>query len=322
MTMPVIAVVLGLALLVWGAERFVLGASALARKFGVPPLLIGLTIVGIGTSAPEMFVSATAAWQGNPGVAIGNAIGSNIANVGLVIGVTALIVPVSVRSRTLKREFLLMFAVLLLAGALLLDERLDRTDGIVLVLGFVALLGVMCDIAVNGRRQDPLGVEFAQEIPDSLHTAFALTWVVVGLLILLLSSRIIVWGAIELAREFGVSDLVIGLTVVAVGTSLPELAASVMSVVKREPDIAIGNVIGSNMFNMLPVLALPALIAPGAIPAVALQRDYAVMLVLSVTLFFVAYGVRGPGRINRYEGGVLLLVFVSYQYWLYAGSLV
>ena len=322
MTMPVIAVVLGLALLVWGAERFVLGASALARNFGVPPLLIGLTIVGIGTSAPEMFVSATAAWQGNPGVAIGNAIGSNIANVGLVIGVTALIVPVSVRSRTLKREFLLMFAVLLLAGALLLDERLDRTDGIVLVLGFVALLGVMCDIAVNGRRQDPLGVEFAQEIPDSLHTAFALTWVVVGLLILLLSSRIIVWGAIELAREFGVSDLVIGLTVVAVGTSLPELAASVMSVVKREPDIAIGNVIGSNMFNMLPVLALPALIAPGAIPAVALQRDYAVMLVLSVTLFFVAYGVHGPGRINRYEGGVLLLVFVSYQYWLYAGSLV
>jgi len=320
--MPVIAVVLGLALLVWGAERFVLGASALARNFGVPPLLIGLTIVGIGTSAPEMFVSATAAWQGNPGVAIGNAIGSNIANVGLVIGVTALIVPLSVRSRTLKREFLLMFAVLLLAGALLLDERLDRTDGIVLVLGFVALLGVMCAIAANGRRQDPLGVEFAQEIPDSLHTAFALTWLVVGLLILLLSSRIIVWGAIELAREFGVSDLVIGLTVVAVGTSLPELAASVMSVVKREPDIAIGNVIGSNMFNMLPVLALPALIAPGAIPAVALQRDYAVMLVLSVTLFFVAYGVRGPGRINRYEGGVLLLVFVSYQYWLYAGSLV
>jgi len=321
MAMPVIAVVLGLALLVWGSERFVAGASAMARNLGVSPLLIGLTIVGIGTSAPEIFVAATAAWNGNPGVAVGNAIGSNIANVGLVIGATALIFPMTIRSRSLKREFVLMYAVLLLAGALMLDDVLDRTDGIVLMFGFAVLMTVMCGIALTHRRQDALGDEFAQQIPGGMHTLVAVVWLLVGLFVLLLSSKIVVWGAIGVAREFGVSDLVIGLTIVAVGTSLPELAASVMSVLKREPDIAIGNVVGSNMFNMLPVLALPGLIAPGALPAAVLRRDYAVMLGLSVILFFVVYGPRGPGRINRYEGAALLLFFLGYQYWLYAGSL-
>ena len=316
-----ISVVLGLALLIWGSERFVIGASAMARNFGVSPLLIGLTIVGIGTSAPEIFVAATAAWNGNPGVAVGNAIGSNIANIGLVVGVTAMVMPLSVRSRTLKREFYLLLGVVLLAGALLLDEQLLQFDGLVLMFGFVALMGIMCAIAIKARRQDPLGNEFAQEIPKTMNSAVSVLWLLVGLAVLLLSSKMIVWGAVEVARVLGVSDLIIGLTIVAIGTSLPELAASVMSVLKREPDIALGNVIGSNMFNMLPVLALPGLIAPGAIPAAALHRDYVVMLALCVALFVVAYGFRGPGRINRFEGASLLAVFIGYQTLLYRQSI-
>ena len=317
MLLPALAVVMGLALLVWSSERFVLGASAAARNLGISPLMIGLTIVGIGTSAPEIFVSAMASWQGNPGVAIGNAIGSNIANIGLVIGITALIAPLSVRSRTLKRELLIMFAVLLLAGVLLLDQTLSRTDGVILMIGFGVLMGLMCAIALHARRIDPLGEEFAQEIPESMSTVLAVMWLLIGLVALLLSSRVIVWGAIEIARMLGVSDLIIGLTIVAIGTSLPELAASVMSALKGEPDIAIGNVIGSNMFNLLPVLSLPGLIAPGLVPLDVLHRDYPLMLLLSIALFFTAYGFRGPGRINRWEGGLLLICFLSYQGYLY-----
>lgn len=316
-----LGIIVGLALLVWGSERFVLGASATARNLGISPLIIGLTIVAIGTSAPEMFVSAMAAANGNPEVSIGNAIGSNIANIGLVIGITAIVAPLSVRSRTLKREFLIMFAVLLLAGGLLLDMELDSIDGIVLMIGFVVLMIVLVNIALHARRQDPLEDEFAQEIPKSMQTKVALVWLLVGLLVLLVSSRMIVWGAINIARAIGVSDLVIGLTIVAVGTSLPELAASFMSAIKGEPDIAIGNVIGSNMFNLLPVLALPGLIAPGPFSPEVLQRDYLVMLVLSITLFITAYGFRGPGRINRWEGGTLLLAFGAYQTFLYYQAL-
>ena len=312
-----VVVVFGLAMLVWGSERFVVGASASARNFGISPLLIGLTIVGIGTSAPEIFVSAVAAWNGNPGVSIGNALGSNIANVGLVIGVTAIVAPLTVRSRTLKREFLIMFGVIILAGVLLLDSQLSRLDGIILLIGFAVLMGLMCAIALHARRQDPLGNEFAQEIPGEMNTLVAIAWLAVGLVVLLVSSRMIVWGAITIATELGVSDLVIGLTIVAVGTSLPELAASTMSALKGEPDIAIGNVIGSNMFNLLLVLALPGLIAPGAVPSDVIYRDYPVMSALCVGLFVTAYGFRGPGRINRSEGLVLLVAFVFYEAWLY-----
>lgn len=187
-------------------------------------------------------------------------------NIGLVIGITALLTPLRVRSRTLKREFLILFAVLVLAGVLLLDQYLSRIDGVILMIGFGVLMALMCAIAFDARRVDPLAEEFAQEIPQSMNTIVAVIWLLIGLLVLLLSSRVIVWGAIEIARTLGVSDLIIGLTIVAVGTSLPELAASVMSAFKGEPDIAIGNVIGSNMFNLLPVLALPALIAPGVVP--------------------------------------------------------
>ena len=318
--MQFFAVVAGLVLLVWGSDRFVLGASATARNLGVSPLVIGLTIVGLGTSAPEIVVSATAALRGNPGVSIGNALGSNIANIGLVLGVTALVRSVTVRTKIFRLEFPLMFGVLGLAWLLLGDGLLDRTDGFILASAFILLLLMMSIIGVRARRSDPLRREFAEEIPASVGTARALFWFVVGLAALILGSQSIVWGAVSIARSFEVSDLLIGLTVVAVGTSLPEIAASITSILKNEPDIAVGNVIGSNMFNLLAVLALPGLIAPAAVPAEALQRDFPVMLVLSVALVVMAWEFRGVGQIARWEGGVLLLAFLGYQGLLYVSA--
>lgn len=318
--MPFIAVVAGLVLLVWGSNRFVFGASATARNLGISPLVIGLTIVGAGTSAPEAMVSATAALNGNPGVSIGNALGSNIANIGLVLGVTALVRGVMVRSKIFRLEFPIMFGVLGLAWFLLGDGTLNESDGLILGLAFLFLLLFMMVIAVRARHSDPLQREFAKEIPVDVGTAIALVWFLVGLAALLLGSRAIVWGALSIARSFEVSDLLIGLTVVAVGTCLPELAASITSVLKNEPDIAVGNVIGSNMFNLLPVLALPGLIAPSMVPPEALQRDFPVMLTLSAALLVMAWGFRGAGRIARWEGGVLLLAFVGYQGLLYVSA--
>jgi cation:H+ antiporter len=317
MLLSIVAVLGGLALLVWSADRFVHGAAATARNLGVAPLLIGLTVVGVGTSAPEILISALAAWNGNPGVAVGNAIGSNIANIGLVLGVTALVIAIGVQSQTLRREFPLMLAISVLAGALLLDSNLDRVDGLVLVVGFVALLVFMVYMAMSARRDDPLDGEFDVEIPRTLSTRVALGWTFLGLVVLLLSSKMLVWGAVEIARALGVSDLVIGLTIVAIGTSLPELAASVTSALKGEPDIAIGNVIGSNMFNMLPVLALPGIISPGLVDAAAIQRDVPTMLGLTLVLF-VMFHIRGAGRIHRWEGGILLVAFFAYQSLLFA----
>jgi len=316
----VLAIIVGFALLVWGSDRFVFGASAIARNLGVSPLVIGLTIVGGGTSAPEALVSATAAFNGNPGIAIGNALGSNIANIGLVLGVTALVRAVTVRSQILRLEFPIMFGVIALAWLLLGEGTLDRRDGLILSLAFIGLLFFMAVIAMRARRSDPLQREFDQEIPADVGMGLAIAWFAIGLCVLLAGSQSIVWGAVGIARSFGVSDLLIGLTVLAVGTSLPELAAAITSILKNEPDIAVGNVIGSNMFNLLAVLALPGLIAPSMVPAEALQRDFPVMLTLSVALLIMAWGFRGPGRIARWEGGVLVFAFISYQGLLYVSA--
>ncbi len=322
MLIHLLAIGTGIGLLVWGSERFVTGAAATARNSGLPPLVIGLTIVGFGTSAPELFVSGMAAWKGNPELAIGNALGSNIANIALVLGVSALITPLMVNSRSLKREYPLMFAVMLLAWWLLHDNELGRLDGSLLLAAALLLLGAVVMIGLNNRhQQDPLDDEFRDEIPTTLSSGKALLWLLAGLVLLLIGARIIVWGGVEIAQALGISDLVIGLTVIAIGTSLPELATSVMSACKKEHDIAIGNIIGSNMFNLLPVLALPGILAPGPLAAEITQRDFPVMVLLSIALFIMAYGFRGPGRIVRWEGGLLLLSFVLYQGWLYVGSL-
>lgn len=309
------AIIVGLALLVWGADRFVLGASAAARNLGVPPLIVGLTVIGVGTSVPEMLIGAVAAAGGNPAVAVGNAVGSNIANIGLVVGTFALIRPIRVRSQVLRREFPIMFMVIALAWYLMHDRVLGVADGLVLLGGLVALLAVIVVTAVNARRSDPLAVDLSRHIPSDMPAGKALLWLILGLLILLLSSRLVVWGAVSVARALEVSDLVIGLTIVAVGTSLPELAASVASVLKNEPDLALGNVLGSNIFNLLPVLAIPALVAPGPVEPGVLVRDLPVMMLLGLALFLMASGFRRPGRVNRLEGAVLLAAFAAYQGW-------
>ncbi|HKK13938.1 MAG TPA: calcium/sodium antiporter [Gammaproteobacteria bacterium] len=317
MLIHALAVVAGFALLMWGADRFVAGAATTARNLGVSPLIVGLTIVGFGTSAPEMLVSATAAWQGNPGLAVGNAVGSNITNIGLILGVTALITPLEVHSGILKRELPVLLGVMILSLVLLLNGRLGRMDGVILLAAMVILIAWITRLALRGRDPDPLAQEYAQEIPSGMGTTAALGWVALGLVVLVASSRILVWGAVGIAHALNVSDLIIGLTVVALGTSLPELAASVASARKGEHDIAIGNVIGSNMFNLLAVLGLPGLIRPALLDPQVLTRDFPVMFAFTVGLFLLAYGFRTPGRITRLEGLLLVVAYCAYETLLY-----
>ena len=318
----VIAIIAGLGLLGWSANRFVTGASGLARGFGVAPLLIGLTIVAFGTSAPEMLVSSMAAWQGNTGIAIGNAIGSNIANIALVLGVVALITPITVNSRTLSREFPLMQVVMLAALALLWNGVLSRLDGVLLLAGMVLLLLWTIHLAHGAQADDPLASEFAEEMPEQISTAGTCWLLLSGLLLLLISARLLVWGAVGIANTFGLSDLVIGLTIVAIGTSLPELAASLAAVRKGEHDIAVGNIVGSSLFNILAVLGVAGVIGPGPFETVVLTRDFPLMIGLAIALYLMARGVRDTehGSIQRWEGGLLVTVFVSYQLWLFFGA--
>lgn len=317
MILASLAILGGFALLVWSADRFVEGAAATARHAGMPSLLIGMVIVGFGTSAPEMVVSAVAALEGNPDLALGNALGSNIVNTGLILGVTALIAPIAVHSKIVRRELPLLLAISLLAGALLWDGDLSRTEATGLLAGFFALIGWTIYEGLR-YREDALAGDMDQELashPMPLGTA--LFWLVAGLLLLIVSSRVLVWGAVSIAQAFGVSDLIIGLTIVALGTSLPELAASVIAARKGEHDIAIGNVVGSNMFNLLAVIGIAGVITPmSSIATEVLSRDWPTVLVLTLALFVMAFGFRGQGRINRVEGLLLLLGYLGYTAYL------
>lgn len=315
-----LALAIGFVLLILSADRFVIGTSALARNLGISPMIIGLTIVGLGTSAPEILVSGLAAWQGNPGLAVGNAVGSNIANIGLVLGVTALLMPVSVHSNLLKRELPLLLAVSTGSYLLIIDGELGRLDGALLVLGLFAFLAWLVHGAMRQRNTDPLSSEFDQEIPKDISTKKATTLFLIGLIGLLISSRILVWAAVNIATELGVSDLLIGLTIVALGTSLPELAASIASVMKKEDDLAIGNIIGSNMFNLLAVFCLPGLIHPGPLDGTVLTRDFPAMLILTLALFFLAFLTARKPRITRSGGALLLLLFLGYMGKLYVDT--
>ena len=306
-------IAIGFVFLVWGADRFIAGASALARNLGVSPLIIGLTVVGFGTSAPEMVVSGVAALRGNPGLAVGNAIGSNIANMALILGIAATIYPLQVQSDTLRREYPILLVVILMALALMLDGALGRVDGTVLLIGLLAMTTWMALIGMQRSGPDPMAAEFASEIPVNMSASVATGWLTLGMIVLPASSHILVLGAVDVAERLGVSDVVIGLTVVALGTSLPELAAAIASVLKREYELVIGNIIGSNMFNLMGVLGIAASISPMRIEAIVLYRDYSVMLLLSVLLFLMSYGFRGPGRISRISGIVLLCFYLAYQ---------
>ena len=318
--LSIMAIITGFGLLIWGAERFVHGAAAIANNLGVPPLIIGLTVVGIGTSAPEILISVIAAYQGNPALAVGNALGSNIANIALVLGITAIVMPITVKSETLQREYPIMFIIMLVALMLVMDGHLGRIDGAILISGLFVMLYWMIQ---QGKKQkhDPLEKEFEQEIPE-ISTQKALLWFAIGLVLLIISSRGLVWGSVNIAKAAGISDLVIGLTIVAIGTSLPELAASIVSVLKKEHDIAIGNIIGSNMFNLLVVFGIPGLMSPHITDPAILDRDFPFMIGLSIALFIMAYGFKGQGRINRYEGSLLLGSYVTYMVVLYYTAIV
>jgi cation:H+ antiporter len=308
----------GLAVLSWSADRFVYGASALAKNIGVSPMMIGLTIVAMGSSAPEIVVSVTASLSGSPNTAVGNAIGSNITNIALVLGITALIKPLQVSSGTLKREFPLLFAMCLLAVYVLHDQMLTFYEGAFLIGMFFVVLAGMGWLSVYAEKGDKLADDNESEIPTGVSTSVAVLWVLVGLVMLPLSAHFLVESAVFIAKYFGISDLVIGLTIIALGTSLPELAACIAGVLKGEDDLAMGNIIGSNIFNILAVLGMPGLIAPGLIDPSAATRDMYVMLGLTVMLLVFSFNFVGTRRINRVEASILLASFIGYQFLLFA----
>ncbi|WP_417445942.1 calcium/sodium antiporter [Kangiella sp.] len=316
MLVAILAIIAGLALLVWSADKFVDGAASTARHFGMPSLLIGMVIVGFGTSAPEMVVSALAASQGNPGIALGNAFGSNITNIALILGLTAVISPIAVQSKILRKEMPLLMVATLLVIAIMWDLTLSRLDAIILLIGFAGFIGWSIWQSLQ-RKADAFASEVEQEmIAHSMPLKSAVLWLIVGLLVLIASSRILVWGAVEIAQMFGVSDLIIGLTIIAVGTSLPELASSIIATRKGEHDIALGNIIGSNLFNTLAVVGIAGVIHPLTVDAEVLWRDAMFMGALTLSIFVIGYGFKGPGRINRVEGSILLLAYCGYTTYL------
>lgn len=312
MLLPLLGLIAGLALLVWSANRFVDGAAATAQYFGMPPLLIGMVVVGFGTSAPEMVVSALAALQGNPGIALGNAYGSNITNIALILGLTAMISPITVHSQVLRKELPILTSITLLAGWQIWDGTLTRFNAIVLLIVFAGLMGWTIWQGMR-TKTDNLATEMEEQLEEqAMPINKAFFWLAAGLLLLIASSRLLVWGAVEIAHQFGVSDLIIGLTIVAIGTSLPELASSLIATRKGEHDIALGNVLGSNLFNTLAVVGIAGTISPMKISPEVFSRDILVMSGLTVSLFLLGYGFRGQGRINRFEGAGLFLAYIAY----------
>lgn len=306
----------GFALLIWGADRFVVGAAGTARNFGLPTLLIGLTVVAIATSAPEILVSITAAMADNTDLAVGNAVGSNIANIALVLGATATVRPMVVRSTVLRREMPALLAVTLLTVLLFLDTYLSQLDGVLLLFGLVLVMVWLVRLGTQTEAVDPIRDEIAAEIPTGISTPVAVGWLMLGLVVLLTGARMLVWGAHHIAVSIGVTDLVIGLTVVAVGTSLPELAVSIVSAIKGEHDIALGNIIGSNMFNCLAVIGPAAIITPTGFGQDILELHLPVMIALTLILFVLTYNFTGAGRISRLQGMALLGSFFWYMGYL------
>ncbi|GHC20112.1 calcium/sodium antiporter [Aidingimonas halophila] len=303
MLLALFSMLAGLIALLWSADRFVGSAAATAQRAGMSPMLIGMTLVALGTSAPEIVVSIMAALDDSPGLAVGNALGSNIANIGLVLGVTALVAPIPIRFSIVRKELPLLLGATGLAGYTLANGYLGRVDGLLLLTLLVFSLWWLV-------RADTLDDVSDSDIPD-MRLGTALFWSATSLIVLVLGSRALVWGAIDVATRFGVSDLVIGLTIVAIGTSLPEVAACIASALKRHHDIAIGNVIGSNLFNMLAVMPIPGLLAPGATDSAAASRDFPVMLALTLVLGAMLLWQR-HNNLGRGAGTLLTLAYIAY----------
>lgn len=311
-----IVVALSLVLLVWSAERFIDGSVSTARYLGMPPLFIGMVIVGFGTSAPELVVSALAALEGNSGIALGNVYGSNICNIALILGLSALIRPITVNSQIIRKELPILTLITALAIWQLWDGEISRLDALILLIVFTALM-IGAFRESRQKNVDELNPDMTEELNTHLMPIRkALFWVAVGLALLVSSSRLLVWGAVEIAQSFGVNDLIIGLTIVAVGTSLPELASSTIASRKGQHDIALGNILGSNLFNTLMVTGISGLIQPLTVAPELLSRDVIVLAVLTISLFVFGYRFRGQGRINRVSGALLLSSFIAYTAYL------
>lgn len=319
MLMAIGAIIAGLVLLVWSADKFVEGAAATAKHLGMPTLLIGMVIIGFGTSAPELAVSAMAASDGNPGLALGNGYGSNITNIALIVGLTAIIAPIAVHSQVIRKELPLLLVLTLIAGAQLLDGELSRLDGWVLLGVFAAVMGWSIYQGYQGK-EDPLAGDTETEmIAHPMPLKSAIIWLVVGLVLLIASSRILVWGAVTIAQSLGISDLIIGLTIVAIGTSLPELASALAAVKKNEHDLILGNILGSGIFNILAVVGLAAVIEPLSVAPEVLYRDWTLMFGLTLALLVMGFGLTGWRKlISRVDGALLLLVYVGYTGYLFS----
>ncbi|MDO4431059.1 MAG: calcium/sodium antiporter [Lonepinella koalarum] len=317
MLLASLAIIFGLLLLIWSADRFVEGAAATARHFGMPQLLIGIVIIGFGTSAPEMIVSAFSAINGNPGIALGNAYGSNITNIGLILGLTALIIPLNVNSQVLKQELPILIFVTALSGCLIYDADISFADAVILLAAFTLyMIWTIWQGLTN--KNDNLATDVQQELNSQEYQPLpqALLWVLIGLALLMASSQALVWGAVQIAYYFGVSDLIIGLTIVAVGTSLPELASSIVAARKGETDLAVGNIIGSNLFNTLAVVGIAGIISPMQVEAEVFSRDMSVMSAFTLALLIFSYGLKKSGKITRFKGFLLLLNYIAYNSYL------
>ncbi len=346
MWLAVVAILIGLAILVWSADVFIDGATALAKKLGVPSFLIGVLILGLGTSAPEMVVSVLAALDGSPELALGNAYGSNIINIALVLGATVLISPIIIHKSIIARDLPMLLLITALAAWQLRDGVLSLADGISLLVLLVIVLGVQIvlslrtgslehhdnledtvvrgNIAIEGIELKNTQIEIkgsTAKIADSGYIepslARGLGSLFVGMLMLVLSSRAIVWGAVEVATFWGLSELIIGLTIVAVGTSLPELVASLAAARHGEHDMALGNIIGSNIFNTLGVVGLAAVIAPITTNPMILSRDVLVMgLITSLLFVMCVFAYISNRKFGRTSGITMIMFFVGYTVWL------
>jgi cation:H+ antiporter len=322
---PSILFIIGLVLLVWSSDIFIDGASSVAKHMSISPLIIGVVVLGFGTSSPEILVSIHASLDNSPALAIGNVIGSNIANIALVLGVTAMVSPIIVKSSLLKQEFPIVIAVSFLGIILMLDGDLDETDGIILLITLIITMIWMIkankqtNINDKSLDPDPLKTEIIQELNQlkKISLSKSITMLISGIIVLIISANLMVTGAIDIAKYFNIPDLIIGLTIIAIGTSLPELAAAIAAAKKSEKELMIGNILGSNLFNILAVLAMPALISPSTVDKTALLIDYPIMLMLTVVMMVIALPKNGKSVIRRWVGFLLTLSFVAYLVLIY-----
>lgn len=322
---PSILFIIGLVLLVWSSDIFIDGASSVAKHMSISPLIIGVVVLGFGTSSPEILVSIHASLDNSPALAIGNVIGSNIANIALVLGVTAMVSPIIVKSSLLKQEFPIVIAVSFLGIILMLDGDLDETDGIILLITLIITMIWMIkankqtNINDKSLDPDPLKTEIIQELNQlkKISLSKSITMLISGIIVLIISANLMVTGAIDIAKYFNIPDLIIGLTIIAIGTSLPELAAAIAAAKKSETELMIGNILGSNLFNILAVLAMPALISPSTVDKTALLIDYPIMLMLTVVMMVIALPKNGKSVIRRWVGFLLTLSFVAYLVLIY-----